>query len=186
MAVLTIFGVAGWKNSGKTGLMERLVSEISRRGYSVSTVKHAHHNFDIDKPGKDSHRHRMAGAREVLLSSSRRWALMHELSGPEPQLHDLLDKLEPVDVVLVEGFKSASYPKIETRRRESRGPELAPRDPTVRAIACDFPIPDSHVPVFNLDDTIGIADFVLESTGVETSSGRQVRNGADVQCTATG
>ena len=103
---MKIFGVVGWKNAGKTGLMERLVTEVTGRGFSVSTVKHAHHSFDVDHPGRDSHRHRVAGAREVLLASRTRFALMHELAGEEePSLSDLLGKLAPVDLVLIEGYK---------------------------------------------------------------------------------
>ena len=114
---MKVFGVVGWKNSGKTGLMERLVAELCGRGLSVSTVKHAHHTFDIDRPGKDSFRHRDAGAREVLLASSRRWALMHELEGDEPRLDELLARLTPVDLVLVEGFKRGTHARLEARGR---------------------------------------------------------------------
>jgi molybdopterin-guanine dinucleotide biosynthesis protein MobB len=117
---MKIFGVAGWKNSGKTGLMERLVAEICARGITVSTIKHAHHAFDVDQPGKDSHRHRVAGAREVLLASGKRWALMHELRDvPEPPLADLIAHLSPVDLVLIEGYKRADHPKIEAHRAET-------------------------------------------------------------------
>ncbi|MFT7310745.1 MAG: molybdopterin-guanine dinucleotide biosynthesis protein MobB, partial [Paracoccaceae bacterium] len=111
---MRVFGVTGWKNAGKTGLMERLVTEITGRGITVSTLKHAHHTFDVDHPGKDSHRHRTAGATEVLLSSGKRWALMHELRDTdEPPLTELLTKLAPVDLILIEGYKTGTHPKIE-------------------------------------------------------------------------
>ena len=183
---LKVFGIVGWKNSGKTGLMERLVSEISGRGYKVSTIKHAHHNFDVDREGKDSHRHRKAGAREVMLASSRRWALMHELSGPEPGLFDLLEKMEPVDLVLVEGFKSERHSKIETRRQVAPGRELALCDSSILAIASDFALSDTSRKIFHLDDTAAIADFILASTGFEDVAGRTSRFGMNDRCEALG
>lgn len=164
---MRIYGVAGWKNSGKTGLMERLVSEIHGRGFSVSTVKHAHHDFDLDQPGKDSFRHRAAGAGEVLLTSSRRWALMHE-HGPEdsePPLEDLLKKLSPCDLVLVEGFKREAHPKIEASRSATGQALLARDDPTIRAVACDYAV-QLDCAVFDLDDTKAIADFILREVGL--------------------
>ena len=137
---MRLYGVTGWKNAGKTGLMERLVTEITGRGLSVSTVKHAHHDFDIDQPGRDSHRHRVAGATEVLVASGNRWALMHELRGrDEPPLELLLDRLAPVDLVLVEGYKRDRHPKIEAHRADTGSPLIAPDDPTIRAIASDSP-----------------------------------------------
>lgn len=164
---MKVFGVVGWKNSGKTGLVERLVRELTRRGFAVSTVKHAHHSFEIDKPGKDSHRHRAAGAKEVLLASSRRWALIHELGGnDEPDLENLLQKLAPADLVLVEGFKSGGHAKLETRRREAEGPEISASDPSVKAVASDFPVGDVGMPAFKLDDTAGIADFIVDFCGM--------------------
>jgi molybdopterin-guanine dinucleotide biosynthesis protein MobB len=163
---MKLFGVTGWKNAGKTGLMERLVAEISARGFSVSTVKHAHHNFDVDHPGKDSHRHRVAGAREVLLSSRNRVALMIELRGQdEPSLGDLLRRLAPVDLVLVEGYKRDTHPKIEAHRAATGNPLIAPGDPTIRAIASDTDI-QSDRRVFDLDDTAAIADFILGEVGL--------------------
>lgn len=158
---MKLYGITGWKNSGKTGLMERLVAEITGRGFTVSTLKHAHHAFDVDKPGKDSYRHRAAGAREVLLASGRRWALMHELDGSdEPPLERLLKKLSPVDLVLIEGYKSEGHPKIEAHRSATGKALLAPNDPSIRAVASDSdPILDR--PLFNLNDTTGIADFIL-------------------------
>ncbi|MEL7126723.1 MAG: molybdopterin-guanine dinucleotide biosynthesis protein B [Pseudomonadota bacterium] len=163
---MKIFGVVGWKNAGKTGLMERLVAEITARGISVSTVKHAHHSFDVDHPGKDSHRHRVAGAHEVLLASRQRVALMQELRGAdEPSLEALLARLSPVDLVLVEGYKRDAHPKVEAHRAETGNPLIAPDDPTVRAVASDVPLTLDR-PVFDLNDTRAIADFVLAEVGL--------------------
>jgi len=163
---MRIFGVIGWKNAGKTGLMERLVTEICGRGISVSTVKHAHHNFDVDQPGKDSYRHRVAGAREVMLASGNRWALMHELTDEqEPPLAELLAKLAPVDLILVEGYKRDDHPKVEAFRTETGQPLIALDDPTVRAIASNTNV-DVSCPVFDLDDTKAIANFILSEVGL--------------------
>ncbi len=163
---MNVFGVVGWKNAGKTGLMERLVSEITSRGITVSTVKHAHHTFDVDHAGKDSYRHRVAGATEVLLASRNRFALMHELrQEEEPTLETLLQKLAPVDLVLVEGYKRDSHPKVEAHRAETGNPLIAPDDPTVRAVASDTAL-ELDRPVFDLDDTKAIADFILSETGL--------------------
>ena len=158
-----IFGIAGWKNSGKTGLAVRLVTELSARGYKVSTIKHAHHDFDIDKVGADSWRHREAGAHEVTIVSGTRYAIMHELRGtPEPTLDEVLARLAPCDIVLIEGYKREPVPKIEARRTEAanRTP-LAPTDPHIRAIAADHAVEGESLPVFDLDDTLAIADFIL-------------------------
>ena len=164
---MNIYGVVGWKNAGKTGLMERLVTEIAGRGFSVSTVKHAHHSFDVDHPGKDSYRHRHAGATEVLLSSRNRWALMHETRGdPEQTLEELLAMLAPVDLVLVEGYKRDTHRKVEAFRAETGNPLIAPGDPTIRAIAADSPVNGVSVPVFDLNDTTAIADFILAEVGL--------------------
>jgi len=163
---MRLYGVTGWENAGKTGLMERLVTEITGRGITVSTVKHAHHSFDVDHAGKDSHRHRVAGATEVLLASRNRFALMHELrTEEEPSLAMLLDKLAPVDLVLVEGYKRDSHSKVEAFRAETGNPLIAPGDPTIRAVASDSPL-DLDRPVFNLDDTVAIADFILAEVGL--------------------
>lgn len=163
---MRLYGVTGWKNAGKTGLMERLVAEITRRGFSVSTVKHAHHSFDVDHPGKDSHRHRSAGASQVLLSSRNRWALMSELRGQsEPPLADLLVRLDPVDLVLVEGYKRDSHPKVEAYRAETGNPLIAPGDPTIRAVASDTKL-ELDRPVFDLNDTEAVADFILAEVGL--------------------
>lgn len=163
---MNIFGVVGWKNAGKTGLMERLVTEITSRGYGVSTVKHAHHSFDVDHEGKDSHRHRVAGATEVLLASRNRFALMHELRAEdEPSLEMLLSKLSPVDLVLVEGYKRDAHPKVEAHRGATGNPLIAPGDPTVRAVASDTPL-DIDRPVFDLNNTKAVADFILAEVGL--------------------
>ncbi|WP_424985325.1 molybdopterin-guanine dinucleotide biosynthesis protein B [Microbulbifer sp. S227A] len=163
---MKLFGIVGWKNTGKTGLVERLVREISERGFSVSTLKHAHHSFDVDQPGRDSHRHRVAGAQEVLLASGKRWALMHELrEDREPGMRELLARLSPVDLVLVEGYKREAHAKIETHRAEVGQALIAPDDPTVRAVASDTAITLDR-PVFDLDDTTGIADFILAEVGL--------------------
>lgn len=163
---MKVFGVTGWKNTGKTGLMERLVIEITARGFSVSTVKHAHHSFDVDHEGRDSYRHRVAGAREVLLSSGTRWALMHELRGAaEVPLAELLEKLSPVDLVLVEGFKAEGHKKLECHRQAAGKPVLARDDGSIVALASDVAL-DVVQPVFDLDDTKAIADFILNEMGL--------------------
>ena len=163
---MRVFGIVGYKNAGKTGLMERLVAEITGRGFSVSTLKHAHHSFDVDHPGKDSYRHRDAGAHQVLLSSGTRWALMTELrDAPEATLDSLLARLDPVDLVLVEGYKRDSHAKVEAFRAATGNPLIAPDDPTIRAVASDTALTLDR-PVFDLDDTIAIADFILAEVGL--------------------
>jgi molybdopterin-guanine dinucleotide biosynthesis protein B len=163
---MKIYGVTGWKNAGKTGLMERLVAEITGRGFTVSTVKHAHHRFDVDHPGKDSFRHRAAGATEVLLASGKRYALMHELRGEdEPSLETLLAKMAPVDLVLVEGYKRDSHAKVEAHRSATGNPLIAVDDPTIRAVASDTKL-DLDRPVFDLDDTVAVANFILSEVGL--------------------
>ncbi len=163
---MKLYGIVGWKNAGKTGLMERLVTEITGRGISVSTVKHAHHSFDVDHSGKDSFRHRAAGAREVLLASRNRIALMHELrDAPEPTLTELLTRLSPVDLVLIEGYKRDAHPKVEAHRAETGNPLIAPEDETIKAIASDTPL-DIDRPVFDLNDTVAVADFILTEVGL--------------------
>ena len=162
-----ILGISGWKNSGKTGLTVRLVEELTARGYRVSTIKHAHHDFDIDKVGADSFRHRQAGAYEVTIVSGTRYAIMHELRGnPEPAFEEILARLAPCDIVIIEGYKREPVPKIEARRVEakSRVP-LAPEDPHIVAIAADHAVEDSGLPVFDLDDTQAIADFAERLLG---------------------
>ncbi|WP_171130950.1 MULTISPECIES: molybdopterin-guanine dinucleotide biosynthesis protein B [unclassified Ruegeria] len=163
---MRVYGVTGWKNAGKTGLMERLVAEITDRGFSVSTVKHAHHSFDVDQPGRDSYRHRTAGANEVLLASGQRVALMQELRGAEePRLSDLLARLSPVDLVLIEGYKREAHPKIEAFRQEPGNALIATGNDTIRAVASDVPLSLDR-PVFDLNDTAAIADFILHEVGL--------------------
>ncbi|PBC04765.1 molybdopterin-guanine dinucleotide biosynthesis protein B [Mesorhizobium sp. WSM3860] len=163
-----VFGITGWKNSGKTTLTEKLVAELVRRGWTVSTVKHAHHDFDIDKPDTDSFRHRQAGAMEVAVVSGRRWALMHELRNEdEPALDDILARLAPSDIVLVEGYKREAHQKIEARRLEAKDrTPLSINDPNIVAVAADFPIEGENLPLFSLDDTKSIADFIERATGL--------------------
>jgi len=164
-----VFGVAGWKNSGKTTLTEKLVTELTRRGWTVSTVKHAHHAFDIDHPGTDSFRHREAGAREVAVVSSNRWALVHELRGEEePTLSQILARIGPCDLVLVEGYKTGPHKKLEVRRLEARKREpIDALDGSVVAIAADHDVPNAFVPVFDLNDIGGIADLIESETGLK-------------------
>ena len=159
---MKIFGVTGWKNSGKTGLMERLITEFTARGLSVSSIKHAHHSFDIDHPGRDSYRHRDAGARQVLLASRNRLALMHELRDEdEPSLGDLLKQLSPVDLVLIEGYKRDRHPKIEAHRKETGQPLIAPEDETIVAVASDTSVTIDR-PVLDLNATASIANFIVQ------------------------
>ena len=163
---MKVYGVVGYKNAGKTGLMERLVIEITGRGFSVSTLKHAHHSFDVDHPGKDSYRHRHAGAHQVLLSSRTRWALMTEMRGDvEAPLVDLLTRLNPVDLVLVEGYKRDTHAKIEAYRSVTGNPLIARDDAAIRAVASDTAL-DISQPVFDLNDTAAIADFILKEVGL--------------------
>ena len=163
---MRIYGVVGWKNAGKTGLMERLVTEITGRGHRVSTVNHARPSVDEDHAGKDSYRHRAAGATEVLLASRNRFALLHELRDEdEPTLAELLAKLAPVDLVLVEGYKRDAHPKVEAYRAVTGNPLIAPEDPTIRAVASDTGLTLDR-PVFDLDDTVAIADFILAEVGL--------------------
>ena len=160
---MKIFGVTGWKNSGKTGLMERLITEFTTRGLTVSSIKHAHHSFDIDHPGRDSYRHRDAGARQVLLASRNRWALLHALRDEdEPSLGDLLKQLSPVDLVLIEGYKRDRHPKIEAHRKETGQPLIAPEDETIVAVASDTSVSVDR-PVLDLNDTAAIANFIAQN-----------------------
>jgi molybdopterin-guanine dinucleotide biosynthesis protein B len=159
---MRIIGLAGWSGAGKTTLLARVIPLLVGRGLSVSTLKHAHHGFDVDVPGKDSHTHRAAGAREVLVASSTRWALIHELRGEaELELPQLLAKLSPVDLVVVEGYKREAHPKLEIFRAVVGKPLLAPDDPHIVAIASDGEVPQAPVPVIALDDTAVIADILL-------------------------
>lgn len=159
---MKIFGLAGWSGSGKTSLMVRLLPELAGRGLRVSTMKHAHHAFDVDTPGKDSYEHRQAGATEVLVTSANRWALMHELRGaPEARMEDLVARMTPVDLLLIEGFKHHAHDKLEVFRRGVGKPLLCVTDPRVVAVASDGAVPESRVPVISLDDTRAIADFIV-------------------------
>ena len=163
---MRIFGLAGWSGSGKTTLLAALIPELTARGLTVSTIKHAHHEFDIDRPGQDSWRHREAGAREVMVASSRRWALMHELRGdPEPALETLVAQMRPVDVLLVEGFKRHPHPKLEVHRPALGKPLLYPDDPWIVAIAADEPLA-APIPLLPLGDPGAIAEFVVDHLGV--------------------
>lgn len=163
---MRVYGVIGWKNSGKTSLMERLVAEITGRGFSVSTVKHVHHDVDLDQPGKDTFRHRQAGAREVVLASKDRYALMVEHRGPEPDLSGVLSRMAPVDLILVEGYKRDAHRKVEVWRRETGHDLIQSGDPLVRAVATDDPDLALSVPVLDLNDTAAVADFILTEVGL--------------------
>jgi molybdopterin-guanine dinucleotide biosynthesis protein B len=163
-----VIGFAGWSGSGKTTLLAKLIPILVGRGLTVSTIKHAHHAFDVDQPGKDSWVHRQAGATEVLVSSANRFALMRELRGePEPDLTELLARLSPVDVVIIEGFKQATLPKIEIFRPELGKPLLHPDDPTIMALAAPKPVSGLGVPWLPLDDPGSIADFLLAFPAAE-------------------
>jgi molybdopterin-guanine dinucleotide biosynthesis protein B len=163
---MRVFGLAGWSGSGKTTLLTALIPELVRRGVTVSTIKHAHHDFDVDKPGKDSWLHRQAGASEVMVSSSRRFALMHELrDAPEPSLEDLVARMAPVDLLLVEGFKREPHPKLEVHRPSVGKPFLYPDDPHIVAIASDAVLA-APLPVLPLADAAAIADFILGKDGL--------------------
>ncbi|MDJ0390452.1 molybdopterin-guanine dinucleotide biosynthesis protein B [Roseomonas sp. E05] len=158
---MRLIGLAGWSGAGKTTLLAKLIPCLTGRGIRVSTIKHAHHRFDVDQPGKDSHVHREAGAEQVLVASSLRWALITELrSAPEPPLEELLTHLSPVDLVLVEGFKRDTHPKIEVFRAANDKPWLHPEDPAIRAIASDVP-PPRDLPQAALDDIEAVADLAL-------------------------
>ncbi len=164
---MKVFGLAGWSGSGKTTLVESLLRELIGRGLKVSTIKHAHHNLDVDRPGKDSFRHRAAGANEVVLLSSNRWTLMHELrGGAEPTPEQLIERMAPVDLVLVEGFKRHTHEKLEVHRPALGKPLLCNGDPYIVAVASDAPLNEAEVPVFDLDDIPAIADFIVSRCGV--------------------
>lgn len=164
---MKIFGLAGWSGSGKTTLMVRLLPELVRRGIAVSTMKHAHHDFDIDQPGKDSYEHRRAGAREVMVCSSRRFALMHELRDrPEPSVEELIGRMTPVDLLLIEGFKAHAHDKIEVHRPALGKPLLCRDDPRVVALASDARIAGLGLPQFHLDDVAAIAGFIVRRCGL--------------------
>ena len=164
---MEVFGLAGWSGSGKTSLIKRLIPVLISRGISVSTIKHAHHSFDIDKPGKDSFEHRQVGAGEVLISSENRWAIIHENKGfLEPELSELLTKLSPVNLVLVEAFKNTKFKKIEVYREANKKPLLQKNDSNICAVASDIVLSDIEVPVFDLDDINTISKFIMRKTGL--------------------
>jgi len=173
---MKVIGFAGWSGSGKTSLIEQVVALLSARGLAVSLIKHAHHKFDIDHEGKDSWRHRHAGCREVLISSGRRWSLMHELRGePEAPLDALLGKLSDCDLVLVEGFKRAPIPKIEVYRAELGEPLLFPDDPDIIALATDAEV-DTRLPRLDINDPREVADFVVDYACSGSTEPRGVRS----------
>jgi molybdopterin-guanine dinucleotide biosynthesis protein B len=166
-----VFGFAGYSGSGKTTMIEQIIPRLVLAGLRVSLIKHAHHDFDIDRPGKDSYRHREAGASEVLVSSGHRWVLMHELRGaPEPTLEEQLTRFSPCDLVIVEGYKKEPYPKIEIHRRATGKPLLHPDDASVAAVASDERL-ETALPQFGLEDYDAIAAFVLGYTGLEGAAG---------------
>jgi molybdopterin-guanine dinucleotide biosynthesis protein B len=170
---MKVFGLAGWSGAGKTSLMVRLLPVLVSRGLSVSTMKHAHHAFDVDKPGKDSYEHRQAGATEVLVTSEKRWALMHELrGGPEAEMEALVARMTPVDLLLIEGFKHHAHDKLEVYRRAVGKPLLCVSDPRVVAVASDGAVPEARVPVIGLDDTRAIADFIVAHCGLGRTKAR--------------
>ena len=159
---MKIFGFAGWSGSGKTTLIEQLIPRLVRQGLRVSLIKHAHHTFDVDHPGKDSYRHRQAGASEILVTSSRRWVLMHELRGShEPTFEEQVERISPCDLLLVEGFKHAPIPKLEVWRAVTGEPLLHPNDPHIVAVASDVKV-ETKLPLFDLGDFDGIAQFILK------------------------
>ncbi len=164
---MKLFGIAGWSGAGKTTLLVSLIPALTRRGVRVSTVKHAHHAFDIDIPGKDSYKHRRAGATEVLVGSVKRWAIVHELRDEgEPSLEDLLARLSPVDLVLIEGYKHGDYEKIEIHRPALGKPALYPDDPNIVALASDVKLAGLPIPFLDLADIEGIAGLILARCGL--------------------
>lgn len=167
MRAMKVIGIAGFSGSGKTTLIEKVIPELVKGGLRVSLIKHAHHDFDVDHPGKDSYRHRMAGCTEVLVSSPKRWALMHELRGAaEPPLQEQLKQFAPCDVVIVEGYKNQPIPKVEVHRKAARAPFLYPEDSNVVAIATDEPL-DVPLPQIDLDDPEAVARFIVHYLGLD-------------------
>jgi molybdopterin-guanine dinucleotide biosynthesis protein B len=162
MQIPRVLGIVGWSGSGKTHLVKRLIPHLVSQGLRVATLKHAHHDFDVDVPGKDSYEHRRAGASEVIVCSSRRWVQIHELvDEPEPSLADLLGRLNRCDLVLVEGFKREGHSKLEVHRPSVGKAPLYPQDPTIRAVATDATLAGRHPPVVDLNDTTAVAEVVL-------------------------
>ncbi|MBO6824820.1 MAG: molybdopterin-guanine dinucleotide biosynthesis protein B [Sneathiella sp.] len=160
---MKVVGISGWSGNGKTTLLVKLIPELTKLGYRVSSLKHAHHNFDVDKPGKDSYRHREAGAEEVMVASAARWALMHEnRTEQEPDLNELISHMTPVDILLVEGFKREAFPKIEVWRSDENGPPLHLTDKSIIAVATNNPDVTTKLPILNLDNPSDIAVFIEE------------------------
>jgi molybdopterin-guanine dinucleotide biosynthesis protein B len=171
---MKIFGIVGWSGSGKTTLMVKLLPELIGRGFTVSTMKHSHHSFDVDRKGKDSFRHRQAGASEVLISSSSRWALMHELRGDaEPGMEELIKHMTAVDLLLIEGFKDNKYDKLEIYRESTGKPLRCTEDEGIVAVACDRNLEGLHIPVIDLNEPAAIVDFIIEHCELK----RGCRNG---------
>ena len=172
---MKVFGIVGWSGSGKTELVIRLIPEFIRRGITVSTMKHTHHNFDMDKPGKDSFRHRESGASEVMVASSARWTLLHELRDePEEEMDDLIARMTPVDLLLIEGFKRHRHPKLEVHRPEVGKPLIAAEDDSIIAVASDISdLKGASVPILDLDDTRAIADFISDFNGLNNSEAKR-------------
>jgi molybdopterin-guanine dinucleotide biosynthesis protein B len=162
-----VLGIVGWSGSGKTTLLTALIPCLRAQGLTLSTVKHAHHGFDMDRPGKDTYRHREAGAREVMVATAARWALLHEVDGPEPALPALLARMVPVDLVLVEGFKTHEFPKLEVHRPALGKPPIWPDWPDVVAVASNAALPDCPRPVLALDDALAIAAWVVGFLRIE-------------------
>lgn len=176
---MKVLGISGWSGAGKTTLLAALIPLLTARGITVSTIKHAHHDFDVDRPGKDSYRHREAGASEVLISSAKRYAIMHEHRGaPEPTLEDLLTRLNPVDLVLVEGFKKSSHAKIEVWRAAVGKPLLQAEDSSVIAVASDAPVPELSVPQLDANQPQQVADFIIAWLDRPTATRDEARRGA--------
>lgn len=168
---MKIFGLAGWSGSGKTTLIVRLLPELVARGLAVSTVKHAHHSFEIDRPGKDSYEHRVAGATEVMVTGGLRWALMHEIRDqPEPSIADLAGHMTPVDLLLIEGFKNHAHPKLEVHRPAAGRPLLCTNDPNIVAVASDAEIAGLGIPLLDLNNEQAIADFIMEYCGLRSGT----------------
>jgi molybdopterin-guanine dinucleotide biosynthesis protein B len=162
-----VFGLVGWSGAGKTTLIVSILPLIAARGIRVSTMKHAHHYFDIDIPGKDSYRHREAGASEVLITSSGRWVLMHELRDEaEPPIRDLIERMTPVDLLLIEGFKTHAHPKLEVYRQAEAKPLMWRPGSDIVAVAADVALPEVSVPVLDINDHAGIVAFILAQTGL--------------------
>lgn len=169
---MKIMGIVGWSGSGKTSLLIELLPILKAKGLKVSTMKHAHHRFDMDRPGKDSFRHREAGASEVLVVTSSRWVLMHESrEEPEPSIEALIERMTPVDLLLIEGFKTHSHPKLEIHRESEGKPLLCSDDPEIVAVATDRVLPDLGIPQLDLNDPPSIADFILLHTGLRSTEG---------------